>query len=91
MRAESNLVYGGDVDPVVLPRLSLYLVNTGLGLRHLAGSAHLDVPAAHQDTVHLLQGQLGGLRLLELYEGEALVLASHGVPTHGDGSDGTKG
>ena len=87
----TDLVYGGDVDPVVLPGLLLYLVNTGLGLRHLAGSPHLDVPATDQDPVHLLQGQLSGFRLLELHEGETLVLPSHGVPAHGDGPDGSEG
>ena len=82
------LVYGGDVDPVMLPRLLLDLVNAGLGLGHLAGSAHLDVAATHQDPVHLLQRQLRRLGLLELHECEALVLPCHGVPAHRDGANG---
>ena len=77
-------MYGGDVDPVVLASLLLYLVNTGLGLGHLAGSAHLDVPAAHQDTVHLLQGKLGCLGLLELHEGEPLAPPGGGEARDGD-------
>ena len=84
-------MYGGDVDPIVLPRLLLDLVNAGLGLGHLAGSAHLDVAATHQDPVHLLQRQLRRLGLLELHEGEPFVLAGHRVPAHGDGADGAEG
>ena len=84
-------MYGGYVDPVVLPSLLLYLVNAGLGLGHLAGSAHLDISTADQDPVHLLQGKLGCLGLLELHEGEPLVLPSHRVPAHGDGPDGSEG
>lgn len=85
------LVNRRDVDPVVLSRLLLYLVNAGLGLGHLAWSAHLDVPAAHQYPVHLLQGQLRGLWLLKLHKSEALVFARHRVPAHGDGANGAEG
>ena len=35
-------------------------------------SRHLNVPSAHEDAVHLVEGQLGGLGLLELDKCESL-------------------
>ena len=34
--------------------------------------AHLNVPAKHQDPIHLVQGQLGCFRLLKFHKGKAL-------------------
>ena len=34
--------------------------------------AHLNVPAKHQDSIHLVQGKLGCFRLLKFHKGKAL-------------------
>ena len=82
---------GGNVYSVVLSCFSLYLINASLSLGHLTRSSYFDVPAAHQDSVHLLQSQLSSLGLFKLNKCKSLVFPSHRVPAHSDGSDGTEG
>ena len=112
----SYLVYRGHIEPVEAPALPHNVVNTSLGLGHLARTSNLgtivstclggltilislthlsnysdlDILAAHHDSIHLVQRQLSGLRLLELHEGEPLVFAGHRVPGHRDATDRPK-
>ncbi len=64
---------------VLKPRPSLSTVST-----------HLDVASSHNDSVHLLQGQLGGFSCLILYKGVPLVFHRCTVPGHVDSLDGAE-
>lgn len=60
-------------------------------LRHVRGSADLDIPPAQHSSVHLFERQLRALGNLVLDKGKALVLLGDRVPRHVDGLDGAEG
>lgn len=80
-----------DIDAIVALRLLLYLIDDGLGLRHIAWPAHhLDVPTPDHHAVHLLERQLRCLGYLVLDKREPLVLLRHRIPRHVDRLDRAK-
>ena len=52
---------------------------------------HLDVASSYHDAVHLLQGQLGGLRQLIFNEGKAFMFHCDWVPRQIHRFNGSKG
>ncbi len=81
----------GHIDSVVVLGLLGERVYDRLCLWHIARSTDFDVATSHQQTIHLLQGQLCRFGRLELNEGKALVLVCCGVPGHAYGSDWSEG
>lgn len=80
-----------DIYAIVALCLLLYLIDDGLGLRHIARPAnHFDVPTPDHYAVHLLERQLRRLGYLVLDKREPLVLLRNRIPRHVDRLDGAK-